>query len=123
MTSPFIILAAESRRYLVEEAGGDQGHPGFRLRVLLLLNVADDEQRQVVARVIMDAGFMANADQAIVDSGQPRVSLQSLARALGAPWPLVASLLDEFLQSKVAADLGFDHELLFPSEAAVCALH
>lgn len=123
MTDPFCLLLAEANRYLKNEAAGDQEHPGFRLRVLLLLNVADDKQRQVVAQVIMDAGFWADADQAIVASGRPRVSLQGLARALGAPWPVVAQLLDEFLQSKVAADLGFDHALLFPDEGVVCALH
>lgn len=123
MTDPFITLIAEARRFLSEEAGGDERHPGFRLRALLLLNVANDEQQRVVAQVIRAAGFWVDADQVSLSDERRRVSLPRLARALGAPLPIVAHLLDEFLESEVAVELGFDHELLFPSEGPACTLH
>jgi hypothetical protein len=123
MTDPFITLIAEARRYLAEDAGGDQEHPGFRLRVLLLLTVADDLQWRVVARVVSDAGFFPMPDVFDPDAGLSRCSMASAARAVGVSEVAMASEVAAFLGTEIAGQLGFSFETLFPSGENECALH
>ena len=46
--TPFEELVTEVNRHLHNEAGGDPTHPGHRLRVLLLLNLSQGEQREQI---------------------------------------------------------------------------
>ncbi len=77
--SPIDELASEINRHLNAEAGGDPAHPGARLRVLLLMNIADDDQRLHLERDVFEAGFLPWPDRYVPESGQRFCSLESVA--------------------------------------------
>lgn len=121
---PIDELADEINRHLNSEAGGDPAHPGARLRVLLLLTLAEGEQLSALARDIAEAGFLPVRDRFDPDAGISFCSMESVARALGAPVSVVAREVDAFLRSPIAARLGFTFEILFPCGGEQeCALH
>jgi len=116
-------LADEINRHLNAEAGGDPSHPGARLRVLLLMNVSDGEQRAHLEHEIWEAGFLPWPDRYDPETGQRFCSIESVARALGAPVSVVQGEVDKFLASDIGRRLGFRLELLFPESDECCALH
>jgi len=121
--TPLDELADEINRHLNAEAGGDPAHPGARLRVLLLLNIADDDQRPHLERDVWEAGFLPWPDRYDPETGQRFCSLESVARALGAPVSVVATEVDKFLTSDIGRRLGFCREVLFPEGDECTALH
>jgi len=117
-------LADEINRHLDTEAGGDPAHPGARLRVLLLLTLAEGEQLSALAQDIAEAGFLPVRDRFDPDAGISFCSMESVARALGAPVSVVAREVESFLRSPIAERLGFTFEILFPRGGEQeCALH
>lgn len=109
--TPFEELVTEANRHLHTEAGGDPTHPGHRLRVLLLLNVSQGEQREQIWRDIREAGFMPYPDRYNPDIG----GLCSLESA--------ASEVEKFVASDIGRRLGFSWELIFPDIEKCCSLH
>lgn len=122
--SPLDELADEINRHLDTEAGGDPAHPGARLRVLLLLTLAEGEQLSALAQDIAEAGFLPVRDRFDPDAGLSFCSMESVARALGAPVSVVAREVEAFLRSPLAERLGFTFDVLFPRGGEQeCALH
>lgn len=121
---PIDEMAAEVNRFVEHEAGGDPAHPGARLRVLVLLTLAEGEQLSALALDIAEAGFLPVRDRFDPDAGLSFCSMESVARALGAPVSVVAREVEAFLRSPIAERLGFTFEILFPRGGEQeCALH
>jgi len=121
--NPIDELAEEINRFLSAEAGGDPAHPGARLRVLLLMNASDGDQRVHLERDVHQAGFLPWPDRYDPESGQRFCSLESLARAIGASVSVVATEVDNFLASDIGRRMGFSRETLFPESDECCSLH
>lgn len=120
--TPFEELVTEANRHLHNEAGGDPTHPGHRLRVLLLLNLSQGEQREQIWRDIREAGFMPCPDRYNPDIGG-LCSLESVARALEVPASTAANEVEKFVASDIGRRLGFSWELIFPDSEKCCSLH
>lgn len=121
---PIDEMVEEVNRFVEQDAGGDPLHPGARLRVLLLLTLAEGEQLSALAQDIAEAGFLPVRDRFDPDAGLSFCSMESVARALGAPVSVVAREVESFLRSPIAERLGFTFEILFPCGGEQeCALH
>jgi len=116
-------LADEINRHLNADAGGDPAHPGARLRVLMLWNISEGEQRACLEWDIYEAGFMPVPDRFDQESEQRFCSLESVARAIGASVSVVATEVDKFLASDIGRRMGFSREVLFPESDECCSLH
>ena len=100
--SPISEMAAEVNRFLSDEAEGDPAHPGARLRVLLLWNISDGDQRDQLAHDIGSAGFMPTPDVFNPETLRRRCSMASVARAVGVPEMVMVDEVDRFLRSPIA---------------------
>ena len=121
--SPIDQMAEEVNRFLSAEAGGDPAHPGARLRVLLLMNASDDDQRVHLERDVHQAGFLPCPDRYDPESGQRFCSMASVARAIGVTESVMQAEVDKFLASGIGRRLGFRLEALFPEGEECCSLH
>jgi len=120
--NPIDELADEINRFLSAEAGGDPAHPGARLRVLLLMNVSDGEQRAHLEREVWEAGFLPVPDRFDQNAGR-FCSVASVARACGVSEATMQAEIDGFLASDIGRRLGFRREVLFPEGDECTALH
>lgn len=120
--NPIDELADEINRHLNAEAGGDPAHPGARLRVLLLMNVSDGEQRAHLEREVWEAGFLPVPDRFDQNAGR-FCSVASVARACGVSKATMQAEIDTFLRMPIAARLGFSLEALFPETDECLSLH
>lgn len=116
-------MADEINRHLNAEAGGDPSHPGARLRVLLLLNIADDDQRPHLERDVREAGFLPWSDRYDPETGQRFCSVGAVARACGVSEATMQAEIDAFIASDIGRRLGFCREILFPDSEECCSLH
>jgi len=116
-------LADEINRHLNAEAGGDPWHPGTRLRVLLLMNASDGDQRVHLEHEIWEAGFLPAPDRFDQDTGQRFCSVGAVARACGVSEATMQAEIDAFIASDIGRRLGFCREILFPDSEKCCSLH
>lgn len=121
--TPLDELAAEVNRFLSAEAGGDPSHPCARLRVLLLMNESEGEQRVHIERDIYEAGFLPWPDRFDPDTEQRFCSVGAVARACGVPEVVMQAEIDKFLASDIGRSLGFRRDVLFPERETCTALH
>ena len=121
--SPIDEMAEEINRFLSAEAGGDPAHPGSRLRVLLLWNISEGEQRACLESDIYEAGFMPWPDRYDPDTKQRFCSVGAVARACGVSEVAMQMEVDKFLASDIGRRLGFNREALFPDVEECCSLH
>lgn len=121
--SPIDEMAEEINRHLNAEAGGDPAHPGARLRVLLLWNISEGEQRACLESDIYEAGFMPWPDRYDPETERRFCSIDAVARAVGVSEAVMQTEVEAFLRMPIAARLGFRLETLFPESDECSALH